>query len=126
MKVTLTFSTFPLESINHRQVSSNTGTAKQIPLYQAQPLIINIPSSSLYSSEPDCPSLDDADKMSQTQLLKALTHNCRYDRLERPKITDEKSQVAPVKVHARAYIYFIQNLEAHDLQFKIHALLQFR
>lgn len=31
-----------------------------------------------------------------------------------------------MEVFARAYIYFIQNLEAHDLQFKIHALLQFR
>lgn len=29
-------------------------------------------------------------------------------------------------VYDRAYIYFIQNLEAHDLQFKIHALIQFR
>jgi len=26
----------------------------------------------------------------------------------------------------RAYIYFMQNLEAHDLQFKIYALLQMR
>ncbi|EDS33329.1 neurotransmitter gated ion channel [Culex quinquefasciatus] len=32
----------------------------------------------------------------------------------------------PVEVFARAYIYFLQNLEAHDLQFKIHALLQLR
>lgn len=36
------------------------------------------------SSEPDCPSLVDADKLSQTQLIKRLTHSCRYDRLERP------------------------------------------
>lgn len=32
----------------------------------------------------------------------------------------------PVNVFGRAYIYFLQNLEAHDLQFKIHALLQLR
>lgn len=32
----------------------------------------------------------------------------------------------PVDVYARAYIYFLQNLEAHDLQFKIQALLQLR
>lgn len=61
----------------------------------------------------------------QTQLLTALTHNCRYDRLERP-IIEQGGKRMPVEVYARAYIYFIQNLEAHDLQFKIHALLQFR
>lgn len=32
----------------------------------------------------------------------------------------------PISVWTRAYIYFMQNLEAHDLQFKIHALLQLR
>jgi hypothetical protein len=31
-----------------------------------------------------------------------------------------------VEVFARVYIYFLQNLEAHDLQFKIQALLQLR
>lgn len=31
-----------------------------------------------------------------------------------------------MNVFARAYIYFLQNLEAHDLQFKIQALLQLR
>lgn len=38
----------------------------------------------IFSSEPDCPSLQDADSLSQTQLIKRLTHGCRYDRLERP------------------------------------------
>lgn len=38
----------------------------------------------IFSSEPDCPSLQDADSLSQTQLIKRLTHSCRYDRLERP------------------------------------------
>lgn len=37
-----------------------------------------------FSSESDCPSLDKADSLSQTQLIKRLTHTCRYDRLERP------------------------------------------
>ena len=32
----------------------------------------------------------------------------------------------PISVYTRAYIYFMQNLEAHDLQFKLHALLQMR
>lgn len=39
---------------------------------------------------------------------------------------DDKGNVAPVEVFARAYIYFLQNLEAHDLQFKMQALLQLR
>ncbi|GAB0091713.1 pH-sensitive chloride channel 2 [Sergentomyia squamirostris] len=80
----------------------------------------------VFSSEPDCPSLENADELSQTQLLHTLTHGCRYDRLERPVHYGENNTRLPVDVYARAYIYFIQNLEAHDLQFKIHALLQMR
>ncbi|KAL9706985.1 hypothetical protein quinque_010503 [Culex quinquefasciatus] len=34
--------------------------------------------------DPNCPSLENASALSQTQLLSALTHGCRYDRLERP------------------------------------------
>ncbi|XP_041786472.1 pH-sensitive chloride channel 2, partial [Anopheles merus] len=74
----------------------------------------------------ECPTLEGADHLSQTQLLTRLTHVCRYDRLERPKRESINGTNGPVKVYARAYIYFMQNLEAHDLQFKIHALLQFR
>jgi hypothetical protein len=39
---------------------------------------------------------------------------------------DEKGHGLPVDVYTRAYIYFLQNLEAHDLQFKMQALLQYR
>ncbi|XP_055375610.1 pH-sensitive chloride channel 2-like [Condylostylus longicornis] len=77
----------------------------------------------------DCPSLENADSLSQTQLIERLTHGCRYDRLERPITylgTGENKTRLPVNVFARAYIYFMQSLEAHDLQFKIHALLQMR
>lgn len=35
--------------------------------------------------KPECPSLEDADRLSQTQLIERLTHPCRYDRLEHPK-----------------------------------------
>ncbi|XP_037936101.1 pH-sensitive chloride channel 2 [Teleopsis dalmanni] len=73
----------------------------------------------------ECPDLVDADTLSQTQLIERLTHGCRYDRLERPISYVDMTRL-PVKVYVRAYIYFLQNLEAHDLQFKIHALLQFR
>ncbi|XP_020803960.1 glycine receptor subunit alpha-4 [Drosophila serrata] len=73
-----------------------------------------------------CPTLADGDSLSQTQLLDKLTHGCRYDRLERPVTFSESGQRLPVDVYMRAYIYFMQNLEAHDLQFKIYALLQLR
>lgn len=76
--------------------------------------------------DPSCPSLENANALSQTQLLSALTHGCRYDRLERPMAYADNGTKLPVEVFARAYIYFLQNLEAHDLQFKIHALLQLR
>ena len=39
---------------------------------------------------------------------------------------DENGNILPVDVYARAYVYFLQNLEAHDLQFKIQSLLQLR
>lgn len=47
---------------------------EKIPVFDS-PVTIN----------PDCPSLDEADKLSQTQLIERLTHPCRYDRLEHPK-----------------------------------------
>ncbi|KAH8287128.1 hypothetical protein KR054_003673 [Drosophila jambulina] len=77
-------------------------------------------------NDDDCPTLADGDSLSQTQLLDKLTHGCRYDRLERPVTFSESGQRLPVDVYMRAYIYFMQNLEAHDLQFKIYALLQMR
>ncbi|XP_023179977.1 glycine receptor subunit alpha-4 isoform X1 [Drosophila hydei] len=74
----------------------------------------------------NCPTLTNGDTLSQTQLLDRLTHGCRYDRLERPVTYTEDGTRLPVDVYMRAYIYFVQNLEAHDLQFKIFALLQMR
>lgn len=73
-----------------------------------------------------CPTLANGDSLSQTQLIDRLTHGCRYDRLERPFTYTETGSRQPVDVYMRAYIYFMQNLEAHDLQFKIYALLQMR
>lgn len=87
---------------------------------------ILLPTVLAVSVDEDCPSLADGDSLSQTQLLDKLTHGCRYDRLERPVTFSESGQRLPVDVYMRAYIYFMQNLEAHDLQFKIYALLQMR
>lgn len=80
----------------------------------------------IVESDEECPTLIDADSLSQTQLIQRLTAPCRYDRLERPITFNEKGERLPVDVHTRAYVYFMQNLEAHDLQFKMHALLQLR
>lgn len=68
-------------------------------------------SSSFHRRNIECPSLEHSDKLSQTLLVERLTHECRYDRLERPGFSTR----TPVKVNMRAYIYFMQNLEAHDL-----------
>ncbi|XP_031634966.1 glycine receptor subunit alpha-4-like [Contarinia nasturtii] len=95
----------------HKSISAN--------IYRNNEITLNF-------SEPDCPSLQDAEKLSQTQLIKRLTHVCRYDRLERPISYSADGTRNPIAVYTRAYIYFMQNLEAHDLQFKIHALLQMR
>lgn len=72
-----------------------------------------------------------------------LTHPCRFDRIERPRgekfrfdfklilklpstAFDHDRNPQPVKVYTRAYVYFLQNLHAYDLQFKVQALLQLR
>lgn len=39
---------------------------------------------------------------------------------------DEHGNRQPVNVYVRTYIYFLQNLGAHDLQFRMQALLQIR
>ncbi|CAH0397896.1 unnamed protein product [Chilo suppressalis] len=69
-----------------------------------------------------CPSLDNGDNYTQSEFLSRLANECRYDRLLLPTyLTGEV-----VYVHASAYVYFIQPAEAHDLNFKLHFLLQLR
>ncbi|XP_065364609.1 pH-sensitive chloride channel 2-like [Calliphora vicina] len=79
-------------------------------------------------SDDTCPSMDDADGLTQTQLINRLTAPCRYDRLERPQIVENgtTNSEAPVDVHVRVYIYVLQNLDSSDLQFKMHGLIQMR
>lgn len=74
--------------------------------------------------EEACPSLVNASSLQQTQLIQRLTHVCRYDRLERPIDYSETGERLPVKVKARIYIYYMQNLNSDLLQFKMQALLQ--
>ncbi|XP_075973508.1 secretory chloride channel isoform X2 [Anticarsia gemmatalis] len=76
----------------------------------------------LQSIAPDCPSLDKGDSYTQSEFLSRLANQCRYDRLLLP--TYQTGDV--VYVHASAYVYFIQPAEAHDLNFKLHFLLQLR
>ncbi|CAH2236783.1 jg8543 [Pararge aegeria aegeria] len=70
----------------------------------------------------DCPSLENGDSYTQSEFLSRLAHECRYDRLLLP--TYQTGEL--VYVHASAYVYFIQPAEAHDLNFKLHFLLQLR
>ncbi|XP_028043941.1 glycine receptor subunit alphaZ1-like [Bombyx mandarina] len=70
----------------------------------------------------ECPSLDSGDSFTQSEFLSRLANECRYDRLLLP--TYQTGDV--VYVHASAYVYFIQPAEAHDLNFKLHFLLQLR
>lgn len=70
----------------------------------------------------DCPGLTDGDNYTQSEFLSRLAHQCRYDRLLLPTYTSGDV----VYVHASAYVYFIQPAEAHDLNFKLHFLLQLR
>lgn len=39
---------------------------------------------------------------------------------------DEAGKVQPVDVYARAFIYFLQSVEGHYVEFGMQALLQFR
>ncbi|EDW62365.1 pH-sensitive chloride channel 2 [Drosophila virilis] len=89
-------------------------------------ILLNCLRLAVAAIDDDCPTLANGDSLSQTQLIDRLTHGCRYDRLERPVTYTEAGTRLPVDVYMRAYIYFMQNLEAHDLQFKIFALLQMR
>lgn len=122
------------DTTNSSDTSTTTGDPKELLI---PPATVNASIAQMYnvskrtgqiiiSSEPDCPSLEDADSLSQTQLIKRLTHGCRYDRLQRPITLGPNGARQPIDVYTRAYIYFMQNLEAHDLEFKLHALLQLR
>ncbi|XP_037965200.2 pH-sensitive chloride channel 2 [Plutella xylostella] len=70
----------------------------------------------------ECPPPENGDSLTQSEFLSRLAHECRYDRLLLP--TYQTGGV--VYVHASAYVYFIQPAEAHDLNFKLHFLLQLR
>ncbi|XP_053607612.1 pH-sensitive chloride channel 2 isoform X2 [Plodia interpunctella] len=70
----------------------------------------------------ECPSLDKGDSYTQSEFLSRLANECRYDRLLLPTYISGDT----VYVHASSYIYFIQPAEAHDLNFKLHFLLQLR
>ncbi|XP_063618491.1 pH-sensitive chloride channel 2-like isoform X2 [Cydia splendana] len=71
----------------------------------------------------ECPSLENGDSYTQSEFLSRLAHECRYDRLLLPTY---QTPTDVVYVHASAYVYFIQPAEAHDLNFKLHFLLQLR
>ncbi|XP_053950088.1 pH-sensitive chloride channel 2-like [Anastrepha ludens] len=76
----------------------------------------------------NCPSLQNADSLSQTQLIFRLTSPCRYDRFERPcPVPENKCLVEkPTDVYVRLYIYAIKITDANNLDFNIFGFLQLR
>ncbi|KAL7043638.1 hypothetical protein ACKWTF_001605 [Chironomus riparius] len=73
-----------------------------------------------------CPSLENADLLTDEEFFEHLVHPCRYDRIQRPKLHDDSGKSLPVNVYVRSFIYYLQNLDTHDLQFKMQTLLQMR
>lgn len=41
-------------------------------------------------------------------------------------VTDEFGNILPVRVYARAYIYYLQNLDTHNLEYQMQLLLELR
>ncbi|ALC47833.1 CG11340 [Drosophila busckii] len=74
----------------------------------------------------NCPSLKDADTITQAELITHLTDSCRYDRLEPPTTVNAAGEIQPVDVYARFYIYVLKDLDSSDLQFVVQGLLQLR
>ncbi|EDW67732.2 pH-sensitive chloride channel 2 isoform X2 [Drosophila virilis] len=77
-------------------------------------------------TDSSCPSLLNADSLSQTELVTRLTSNCRYDRLEPPITVNATGDIVPLSVNARFYIYALKDLDSNDLQFMLQGLLQMR
>ncbi|XP_030370673.1 glycine receptor subunit alphaZ1 isoform X2 [Scaptodrosophila lebanonensis] len=73
-----------------------------------------------------CPSLDDANLLTHSQLIARLTNSCRYDSLDPPTALTDDGQEGPVDVYARFYINVLKNLDSSDLQFSVQGLLQLR
>ncbi|XP_069700272.1 pH-sensitive chloride channel 2-like [Periplaneta americana] len=67
----------------------------------------------------ECPELRTT--KSSSEMLKALTAPCRYDRWARPGDKDD-----PVNVAVRMHVYFLGAIEAQSLQFTAHILLRLR
>ncbi|XP_039960545.1 pH-sensitive chloride channel 2-like [Bactrocera tryoni] len=75
-----------------------------------------------------CAALDNADSLTQTQLIFRLTNPCRFDRFDRPFPVLEKNSVAdqPSNIYVRIYITDIQIIDTNDMQCKIFGFLQLR
>ncbi|EDV42044.2 uncharacterized protein Dana_GF17199 [Drosophila ananassae] len=78
------------------------------------------------TSSSDCPSLNNAESLSQMELIKRLTDSCRYDNLNPPTSYNKDGEVQPLGVYTRFYIYVMKNVESSTLQFMVQGLLQLR
>ncbi|XP_031765282.2 pH-sensitive chloride channel 2-like isoform X2 [Galleria mellonella] len=90
--------------------------------YQTFLIVFNYAYGQKSTPASDCPSINEGDNFTQSEFLSRLADECRYDRLLLPTYATGET----VYVHASAYVYFIQPAEAHDLNFKLHFLLQLR
>ncbi|KAG8042167.1 hypothetical protein G9C98_000158 [Cotesia typhae] len=91
-------------------------------------LVINIYSvlsaSTTAVESNSCHPITTENTLTQTELLKELTNDCRYDKMVRPP--GEINASDPIHVACRANIYTIKSNMAKTLQFDVHMMLQFR
>ncbi|KAH8294959.1 hypothetical protein KR018_004737 [Drosophila ironensis] len=78
------------------------------------------------STSSNCPTLKNAESLTQIQLITRMTDSCRYDNLNPPTSYNEDGEEIPLGVYTRFYIYVMKNVEASNLQFMVQGLLQLR
>lgn len=108
-----------LTSVPAGNGSISVDSTKDIPSFNVSLNLSETPGS-------NCPSLADANTLSQTELITRLTDSCRYDSLIPPTQVDRTGDVDPVDVYARFYVYALKDLDSNELQFMMQGLLQLR
>ncbi|XP_036346286.1 pH-sensitive chloride channel 2-like [Rhagoletis pomonella] len=86
------------------------------------------PYFNMSDSQSNCPTLQNAESLTQKQLIFRLTSPCRYDRFERPcQVFDNKcSADQPLHIYVRIYVNDIDITDSSDLQLKVSGFLQLR
>ncbi|XP_070496886.1 pH-sensitive chloride channel 2-like [Chironomus tepperi] len=73
-----------------------------------------------------CPPFDEDVELTQSELLGRLTKSCRYDKIQRPHRFDTNGKSLPVEVYVRSFVFYMQNLDTHNLQFTLQMRFQIR